>query len=51
MFDNEERVTDSLMIRINKDDLVVLVNTVLIDPVRVQDSQVTTAAADTLLSN
>jgi hypothetical protein len=34
---------------IDKDDLVVLVGGVLVDPVRVQDAQVGAAAADTLL--
>lgn len=33
--------SDSLVRRVNKDDLVVLVDTVLVDPVRVKDSEVT----------
>ena len=39
------------MVRINEDNLVVLVNTVLVDPVRVQDTEVTASLADTLLRN
>ena len=34
---------------VNKDDLVVLVNTVLVDPVRVKDTQVAASATNTLL--
>jgi hypothetical protein len=34
---------------VDKDDLVVLVRRVLVDPVRVEDAQVGAAAADTLL--
>ena len=36
---------------VNEDDLVVLVNTVLVDPVRVQDTKVAATLADTLLSH
>ena len=39
------------MIRVDEDDLVVLVHTVLVDPVRVEDTEVAAATADTLLSN
>ena len=39
------------MVRINEDNLVILVNTVLVDPVRVQDTEVTASLADTLLRN
>ena len=39
------------MVRINEDNLVVLVNTVLVDPVRVEDTEVAAATANTLLSN
>ena len=39
------------MVRINEDNLVVLVNTVLVDPVRVQDTKVAAPLADTLLSH
>ncbi len=42
--------TDSLVLRVDEDDLVVLVGGVLVDPVGVQDTQVGAAAADTLLS-
>ena len=41
---------DGLVLGVDEDDLVVLVGRVLVDPVRVQDAQVGTAAADTLLS-
>lgn len=41
--------SDSLVRGVDTDDLVVLVDTVLVDPVRVQDSQVSTTPADTLL--
>lgn len=37
------------MVRINEDDLVILVDPVLIDPVRVEDTEVTTPPADTFL--
>ena len=39
------------MVRVDEDDLVVLVNTVLVDPVRVQDTKVTAPLADTLLGD
>lgn len=41
--------TDGLVGGVDKDDFVVLVGRVLVDPVRVQDAQVGAAAADTLL--
>ena len=37
------------MVRVDEDDLVVLVHTVLVDPVRVEYTKVAAAAADTLL--
>jgi hypothetical protein len=40
---------DSLVLGVDKDDLVVLVGRVLVDPIRVQDAQVGAAAADTFL--
>jgi hypothetical protein len=40
---------NSLVLRVNKDDLEVLVGGVLVDPVRVQDTQVGAATTDTLL--
>ncbi len=43
--------TDSLVLRVNGDDLKVLVNTVLVDPVAVQDAQVGTLASNTLLGS
>ena len=43
--------TYSLVAWVNEDDLVVLVNTVLVDPVRVQDTKVAAPLADTLLSH
>ena len=39
------------MVGVNEDDLVVLVHTVLVDPVGVQDAKVAAALANTLLSN
>jgi hypothetical protein len=41
---------DGLVLGVDKDDLVVLVGRVLVDPVRVEDAQVGAAATDTLLS-
>lgn len=41
---------DGLVLRVDEDDLVVLVGRVLVDPVGVQDAQVGAAAANTLLS-
>lgn len=41
--------TDGLVLGVDKDDLVVLVGRVLVDPVGVQDAQVGAATADTLL--
>ena len=38
------------MLRVDEDDLVVLVGAVLVDPVAVEHAQVGAAAADTLLS-
>ena len=43
--------THSLVVGVDEDNLVVLVNTVLVDPVRVQDTEVTASLADTLLRN
>jgi hypothetical protein len=40
---------DGLVLGVDKDDLEVLVGGVLVDPVRVEDTQVGAAAADTLL--
>lgn len=37
------------MVGVNEDDLVVLVHTVLVNPVRVEDAQVAAAATNTLL--
>jgi len=42
-------VTDSLVERINEDDLVVLVRRILVDPVRVEDTKTTALAANLLL--
>jgi len=41
---------DGLVLGIDKDDLVVLVGGVLVDPVGVEDAEIGAAAADTLLS-
>lgn len=40
---------DSLVVGVHQDDLVVLVHTVLVHPVRVEHPQVTTPSTDTLL--
>ena len=42
---------DGLVLGVDEDDFVVLVGGVLVDPVRVEDAQVSAAAANTLLSN
>ena len=39
------------MVRVNEDDLVVLVNTVLVNPVRVQNSEVSASASNTFFSS
>ncbi len=44
-------VSDGDVLRINKDDLEVLVGRILVNPVRVKDSQVVAVAASTLLGN
>ena len=41
---------DGLVLGVDEDDLVVLVGRVLVDPVGVEDSEVSASAADTLLS-
>ena len=41
---------DSLVLRVDEDDLEVLVGRVLVDPVGVEDTEVGAATADTLLS-
>lgn len=38
------------MVGVNKDNLIVLVNTVLVDPVRAKHTQVSASAPNTLLS-
>lgn len=43
-------LADGLVLGVDEDDLEVLVGRVLVDPVRVEDTQVSAAAADTLLS-
>ena len=43
--------TYRLVTGINKNNLVVFVNTVLIDPVRIEDPQVATTATNTFLCN
>jgi len=40
---------DGLVLRVDENDLKVLVGRVLVDPVRVQDAQIGAAATDTLL--
>lgn len=39
------------MIGVDEDDFIVLVDTILVDPVRVQDSQISTATTNTLFSS
>jgi hypothetical protein len=41
--------TDCLVLRVDKDDFEVLVGGVLVDPVRVKDTQIGAATSDTLL--
>ena len=41
--------TDGLVLRVHQDNLEILVGGILIDPVRVKDSQVGAATANTLL--
>lgn len=43
--------THRLVTGIYENDLVVLINTILIDPVRIQNAQVATAATNALLCN
>lgn len=42
--------TDSLVLRVDQNDFVVLVGRILVDPVRVENAEVGATAADTLLS-
>lgn len=42
--------TNSLVLRVDEDNLVVLVDTVLVNPVRVEDTKVTASATNTLFS-
>jgi hypothetical protein len=48
---NARIATNSLMLRINEDDLEVLVRRVLVDPVRVQDTQIGTTTPNTFLGS
>ena len=43
--------TNSLVLRVDEDNLVVLVNTILVDPVAVQHTKVSTPASNTLLGD
>lgn len=43
--------TDGLVLWVDQDDLEVFVGGVLVDPVRVEDSQIGATASDTLLSS
>jgi len=48
----DARITaDGLVLRVDKDDFVVLVRRVLVDPVRVEDAEIGAAAADALLGS
>lgn len=40
---------DGLVLRVNEDDFKVLVGRILVDPVRVEDAEIGSTAADTLL--
>ena len=42
--------TDGLVLRVDEDDLVVLIGRVLVDPVGVEDAEIGAATADTLFS-
>lgn len=48
---NTRITADSLVLWINQDDLEILVGRILIDPIRVQDSQIRTATPNTFLSS
>jgi len=48
---NARIAADSLVLRIDEDDLEVFVGGVLVDPVRVEDTQVGATTSDTLLSS
>lgn len=39
------------MARINSNDFIVFVDTILVDPVRVEDTEISTSSTDTLLSH
>ncbi len=43
--------TNDLVLRINEDDFVELVSGILIDPVRVQNTEISALATNTLFSN
>jgi hypothetical protein len=43
--------TDGLVLRVDKDDLEILVGGVLVDPVRIENTQVGAATSNTLLSS
>lgn len=42
---------DSLVVRVDKNDFVIFVDTILVDPVRVQDAKIAASSSNTLLSN
>lgn len=44
-------VADGIVAGVDGDNLIVLVGSILVDPVRVQDAETTNATSDTLLSN
>jgi len=43
--------TNSFVIWVDQDNLIILINTVLVDPVRVQNSQISTPPTDSFLGN
>lgn len=48
---NARILADGLVLRVNEDDFVVLVGRILVDPVGVENTQVGTSLANTLLSS
>ena len=51
MRDELFKTTNRLVAGVDEDHLVVLVHTILVDPVRVENPEVTAPATDTLLSD
>jgi hypothetical protein len=49
--EQDEYSTDRFVARVNKNNLVVFVNTILVDPVRVENTKVAAATTDTFFGN